>query len=204
MPKTMVQLAYVQFFSWFALFAMWIYTTSAVTSHIYKSTDPTSELYNEGATMVSDLFGVYNGIAALAALFLPVLAKYTSRRITHLIALSCGGVGLMSFYLVSNPSWLWLSMVGVGIAWASILSVPYAMLSGSLPAEKMGYYMGVFNFFIVIPQIIAGTVLGFMLTHLFSGQTIYILVAGGLSMMIAGLLSLAVDDRDEVVIREKA
>jgi maltose/moltooligosaccharide transporter len=204
MPKTMVQLAYVQFFSWFALFAMWIYTTSAVTSHIYNSTDPTTEAYNEGASMVGNLFGVYNGIAALAALLLPVLAKYTSRRMTHLIALFCGGFGLISFYLISDPSWLWFSMIGVGIAWASILSIPYAMLSGSLPAEKMGYYMGVFNFFIVIPQIVAGTLLGFMLTHFFNGQTIYILVTGGVSMIIAGLLNLWVDDRDEVIIKQQA
>lgn len=200
MPKTMVQLAYVQFFSWFALFAMWIYTTSAVTSHIFGSSDPTSKAYNDGADLVSDLFGVYNGIAALAALMLPVLARYTSRRVTHLIALTCGGIGLISFYFVSAPMWLWFSMIGVGIAWASILSVPYAMLSGSLPAEKMGYYMGVFNFFIVIPQIIAGTILGFLLNHLFNGQPIYVLVTGGVSMIIAGLLCLRVNDADAVVI----
>jgi maltose/moltooligosaccharide transporter len=203
MPKTMVQLAYVQFFSWFALFAMWIYTTPAVTSYIFKSSDPTSTAYNDGADLVGILFGVYNGIAALTALLLPVLAKYTSRKITHLIALLCGGLGLISIYFISDPFWLWFSMIGVGIAWASILSIPYAMLSGSLPAEKMGYYMGVFNFFIVIPQIIAGTVLGFMLTHLFNGQSIFILVAGGISMIVAGLLSLQVDDRDEVLIQQK-
>ena len=202
MPKTMLQLAYVQFFSWFALFAMWIYTTPAVTSYIFNSSDPTSVAYNDGADLVGNLFGVYNGIAALAALLLPVLARYTSRRITHLIALSCGGIGLISFYFISDPFYLWFSMIGVGIAWASILSIPYAMLSGSLPAEKMGYYMGVFNFFIVIPQIIAGTVLGFMLTHLFHGQSIFILVSGGISMFIAGLLCLRVDDQDEVVIQQ--
>lgn len=198
MPRTMVQLAYVQFFSWFALFAMWIYTTPAVTSHIFGSTDPTSAEYASGADLVGVLFGNYNGIAALAALFLPSLAKYTSRRVTHLIALTCGGIGLASFYFVSDPDWLWLSMVGVGIAWASILSIPYAMLSGSLPPSKMGYYMGVFNFFIVIPQIIAGTVLGFLLVHVFNNQPIFILVTGGVSMIISGLLSLRVSDQEEV------
>jgi maltose/moltooligosaccharide transporter len=201
MPKTMLQLAFVQFFSWFALFAMWIYTTPAVTSYIFNSIDTTSDAYNNGADLVGNLFGIYNGIAALAALLLPVLAKYTSRRITHMIALICGGLGLISFYFISEPNYLYISMIGVGIAWASILSVPYAMLSGSLPGEKMGYYMGVFNFFIVIPQIVAGTILGFMLTHLFNGQSIFILVAGGISMFIAGLLCLRVDDRDEVVIQ---
>lgn len=203
MPKTMVQLSYVQFFSWFALFAMWIYTTSAVTSHIFGSSDPTTQAYNDGASLVGNLFGVYNGIAAIAALFLPILAKYTSRRVTHLMALSCGGIGLLSFYFISDPFWLWFSMVGVGIAWSSILSIPYAMLSGSLPSEKMGYYMGVFNFFIVIPQIIAGTILGFLLRHIFHGEAIFILVTGGISMFIAGLLSLKVHDTDEVVINQK-
>jgi maltose/moltooligosaccharide transporter len=201
MPKTMVQLGYVQFFSWFALFAMWIYTTSAVTSHIFKSSDPTTKAYNDGADLVSSLFGVYNGIAALAALLLPAIAYYTSRRVTHLIALWCGGIGLISFYFISDPVWLWLSMVGVGVAWASILSVPYAMLSGSLPAEKMGYYMGVFNFFIVIPQIVAGTILGFLLNKVFAGQPIFIIVTGGVSMLIAGLLCLQVNDRDEIVVK---
>lgn len=196
MPKTMVQLARVQFFSWFALFSMWIYTTPAVTSHIYLTTDTTSQAYNEGANLVGNLFGGYNGIAALAAFLLPVLARHTSRRVTHLLALMCGGLGLISIYFISDPQWLWISMIGVGIAWASILSVPYAMLAGSLPPDKMGYYMGVFNFFIVIPQIVAGTILGFMLNNLFNGQPIFILVAGGMSMIIAGLLSLGVDDRD--------
>jgi len=197
MPRTMVQLAYVQFFSWFALFSMWIYTTPAVTSHIFHSTDPTSAVYNEGANLVGNLFGGYNGIAALAAFLLPVMARRTSRRMTHLLALLCGGAGLISMYFIQNPSWLLASMLGVGIAWASILSVPYAMLAGSLPPGKMGYYMGVFNFFIVIPQIVAGTLLGFMLRYFFGGESIYILVAGGVSMIIAAFLNLAVDDPDD-------
>jgi MFS family permease len=162
-----------------------------------------SKQYNEGADWVGSLFGIYNGIAALAALLLPLLARYTSRKVTHLIALCCGGVGLISFYFINDPDVLLLSMVGVGVAWASILSIPYAMLSGSLPSEKMGYYMGVFNFFIVIPQIIASTVLGFMLRYFFNNQSIFILVGGGISMIVAGLLSLRVDDKDEVLIKEK-
>jgi maltose/moltooligosaccharide transporter len=201
MPKTMVDLAYVQFFSWFALFSMWIYTTPAVTSYIYGSTSTTSTAYNEGADWVSVLFGMYSGIAALAALFLPVLAKYTSRRVTHFIALLCGGLGLISIFFVKDPDFLVLSMIGVGIGWASILSIPYAMLSGSLPPEKMGYYMGVFNFFIVIPQIIAATVLGFILEAVFNNQTIYILVFGGVCMIIGALLSLRVRSSEEVVIK---
>ncbi len=202
MPKTMVQLAYVQFFSWFALFAMWIYSTSAVTSHIYRATDTTSAAYNDGADWVSLLFAGYNGIAALAALALPILAKVVSRKVTHMIALICGGLGLISFYFIQNPMWLILSMVGVGIAWASILSIPYAMLSGSLPPKKMGYYMGIFNFFIVIPQIVAASILGFLVATFFESQFIYAIILGGVSMIIAGVLCLKVDDRDEVVMKE--
>lgn len=202
MPKTMVQLAYVQFFSWFALFAMWIYSTSAVTSHIYGATSTASKAYNDGADWVSLLFAGYNGVAALAALALPMLARVTSRKVTHLIALTCGGVGLISFYFIQNPSWLILSMVGVGIAWASILSVPYAMLSGSLPPKKMGYYMGIFNFFIVIPQIVAASILGFLVTSFFNSEFIYAIVLGGGSMIIAGLLCLRVDDKEEVMMKQ--
>ncbi|WP_373018049.1 MFS transporter [Muriicola sp.] len=196
MPKTMVQLAFVQFFSWFALFAMWIYTTSAVTSHIYRTEDTTSALYNEGADWVGICFAIYNGIAALVAFLLPVVAKKVSRRVTHLLALFCGGGGLISIYFISDPNLILISMIGVGIAWASILSMPYAMLSSILPANKMGYYMGVFNFFIVIPQIVAAGILGFMLRTFFGNISIYALIIGGVSMFIAGLLCLIVDDRD--------
>ncbi|MCB0608546.1 MAG: MFS transporter [Lewinellaceae bacterium] len=196
MPLTMVQLSLVQFFSWFALFAMWIYTTSAVTSHIYGSTDTTSEIYNQGADWVGICFAVYNGIAAVVAFLLPVVAKRTSRRVTHMLALFCGGLGLISIYFIKDPNLLLVSMVGVGIAWASILSMPYAMLSSILPADKMGYYMGVFNFFIVIPQIVAAGILGFLLKILFDSVPVYALIIGGVSMFLAGLLSLRVDDRD--------
>jgi maltose/moltooligosaccharide transporter len=202
MPKTMKQLAAVQFFSWFALFSMWIYTTQAVTGHVYGTTDPTSQVYNDGADWVTVLFGVYNGVAALVAFLLPVLAKMTSRKITHLLALVLGGLGLISVYFISNPDWLLVSMIGVGIAWASILSVPYAMLAGALPPKKMGYYMGVFNFFIVIPQMVAATILGFMVNRLFDNQPIYALIIGGVAMIIAGLLTLRVEDHAVISIEE--
>ena len=129
------------------------------------------------------------------AFLLPVLARKTSRKITHLIALTLGGLGLMSVYFITDPDWLLLSMVGVGIAWASILSVPYAMLAGALPPKKMGYYMGVFNFFIVIPQMVAATILGFLVSGLFGGEPVYALVVGGLAMILSGLLTLRVRDR---------
>ncbi|MGD9929737.1 MAG: MFS transporter [Mangrovibacterium sp.] len=196
MPQTMGQLAVVQFFSWFALFAMWIYTTAGVTSHVYGTSDTASELYNEGANWVGVLFGVYNGFAAVVAFLLPVLAKYTNRKITHAVSLVLGGIGLASFYVVRDPNLLLLSMLGVGVAWASILSMPYAILTGSLPSNKMGTYMGIFNFFIVIPQILAASILGFFMKHLFGGQAIMALLLGGASMLIAAVSVLFVDDID--------
>lgn len=196
MPKTMIQLAFVQFFSWFALFAMWIYTTSAVTSHIYKTTDTTSKLYNDGADLVTVLFAVYNGVAALSAFALPVIARKTSRRFTHLLCLVLGGTGLLSVYFIGNPALLWIPMLGVGVAWASILSIPYAMLSNAIPQNKMGYYMGIFNFFIVIPQIVAASILGFMVHQFFNNESIYALIMGGIAMILAGFLSLTVRDSD--------
>ena len=198
MPKTMRQLAVVQFFSWLALFSMWIYSTPAITSHIYHTTDATSKVYNEGADWVGICFAVYNGVSALAALLLPAVARATSRRVTHMLCLMAGGLGLISIYFVHDPKMLLLSMVGVGVAWASILSVPYAMLAGALPGNKMGYYMGVFNFFIVIPQVVAGLILGFFTTHFFHGESVLTLVLGGVSMMISGLLTLRVNDADDI------
>ncbi len=197
MPKTMSQLAIVQFFSWFALFSMWIYTTSAVTSHIYGTKDPTSELYNQGANWVGILFGVYNGFAALVAFLLPLIARYTNRRVTHCISLIAGGLGLISIIIFHTPKLLIISMLGVGLAWASILAMPYAILTGSLPSKKMGTYMGIFNFFIVIPQILAASILGFFVRDVFGGESIYALVAGGVSMFIAAVLILFVNDVDE-------
>ncbi len=199
MPKTMVQLSAVQFFSWFALFALWIYGTSAVTSHVYGTSDTESALYNEGADWIGICFAVYSGVAALVAFLLPVIARRVSRRVTHLLALCCGGIGFISIYFITDPTLILVSMVGVGIAWASILSMPYAMLSSILPANKMGYYMGVFNFFIVIPQIVAAGILGFILKTFFGNEPIYALIIGGVTMILAGFLCLIVDDNDVAV-----
>ena len=274
MPKTMVQLAFVQFFSWFALFAMWIYTTAGVTSHIYdmnmdqsvvselqqriEQVDPAAgdykaaqqvraelseyqkELqstdaaevtasmkvikffsgeekserfdlskaaeqqitriqsqYNEGADWVGVCFSVYNGAAIGFAFLLVFLAKVTSRKITHLIALMVGGISFISIYFINDPTILIVPFVGVGLAWASILAMPYAILTGALPANKLGVYMGIFNFFIVIPQILAATVLGFITKNIFDGQAIYALILGGFTWLLAGLLMLFVYDKDQ-------
>ena len=196
MPRTMGQLAFVQFFTWFALFAMWIYTTAAVTRHIYGTTDTASELYNKGANWVGVLMGVYNFFAALIAFLLPVIARKTNRRITHCIALCTGGIGLASFFLIKDPRLLMLSEIGIGFAWASILSMPYAILTGALPSNKMGVYMGIFNFFIVIPQILAASLLGFFVRKLFHDEAIFALVLGGASMMVAGIITLFVEDKN--------
>jgi maltose/moltooligosaccharide transporter len=273
MPPTMIRLAFVQFFSWFALFSMWIYTTAGVTSTKYdmkldmatfssmKSsiervsslpeakewstladvkndmavfekkfsssknviatmrvvqffTDDSKEKilspepavkqrlttikneYNKGADWVGVLMAVYNGFAAVMAFLLIGLARLTSRKTVHAISLLIGGISLISFLLIKNPKLLMISELGIGLAWASILAMPYAILTGSLPSNKMGTYMGIFNFFIVIPQIMAASILGFMVKSLFSGESIYALVTGGVSMFIAAILVLFVHDRD--------
>jgi len=198
MPKTMKQLAVVQFFSWFALFAMWIYTTPAVTHHIYGATDPSSALYNEGADWVGVLMAVYNGFAAVMAFVLVWLAKKTNRKTVHMISLVIGGLAFISFYLIKDPNLLLISELGIGLAWASILAMPYAILAGSIPAEKMGVYMGIFNFFIVIPQITAAAILGWSVKNLFGDSAIYALLLGGFSMILAGILVMFVNDVDEV------
>ncbi len=197
MPKTMKQLAIVQFFSWFSLFAMWIYTTRAVTSYIYGSTDTSSELYNNGADKVGLMFAFYSVITFMVAFLLPVLAKKIGRKATHSISLVFGGIGLISYYFISDPNYLFLSMAGIGVAWASILSMPYAILTDSLPSNKMGYYMGVFNFFIVIPQLVAASILGFMVVNFFDGEAILAIVAGGVSMLLAAVSVMFVDDKGE-------
>jgi maltose/moltooligosaccharide transporter len=197
MPQAMRQLAVVQFFSWFPLFAMWIYTNSAVTSYHYGTTDVTSAVYNDGADWVSILMATYNGVSIFAAIIIPIVVRVLNLQFAHLINLSLGGIGFISFIFVKDPAWLVLSMVGVGFAWASILSVPYAILSNVLPAKKMGVYMGIFNFFIVIPQILAASILGFLITKVFDNQPVYALVLGGCSMLIAGVMTLRVKIPDE-------
>lgn len=194
MPVVMRKLAVVQFFSWFALFAMWIYTTAAVTQVHFGSTDTSSAAYNEGANWVGVLFAAYNGFAALAAIAIPWMVRRLGLRVSHLVNVTLGGLGLLSFLLIRDPHWLLLSMVGVGFAWASILSLPYALLSDSVPAEKMGVFMGIFNFFIVIPQLVAASLLGFLLRHFLGGAPIQALAIGGISLIVAGLCVLRVQD----------
>ncbi len=196
MPDTMIQLSFVQFFSWFALFAMWIYTTPAVTHHIYGTEDPQSALYNEGANWVGVLMSVYNGFAAIMAFLLIWLANRTSRKMVHSLSLIIGGISLASFYVIKDPSLLLISELGIGLAWASILAMPYAILTGSLPPNKLGVYMGIFNFFIVIPQITAAAILGFFVRSVCNNHAIYALLLGGISMIVAALMMQRVKDKN--------
>jgi len=338
-PKTMKQLAFVQFFTWFALFSMWIYTTAAVTSHVYdmkiengfyqelnsklnaltidesdekaqkeyksvkkdweemgkkfakgdqavaptvnsvgyflektmseadlytaintaftsistdtkayqdmkermdkltttfeedpkkvnvdfilvdfvknnaKSIDPAfqeqlatvhplkyvQQEYNTGADYVGLCFAAYSGFAALFSIFLAPMAARLTRKGTHAVSLVAGALGLISIYFIQNPNVLMISMLGIGLAWASILSMPYAILAGSLPAKKMGIYMGIFNFFIVIPQILASSLLGFFMNNFFDGEAVLTLVLGGVSMLVAAGLTMIVEDKDDTV-----
>lgn len=195
LPDTMKKLAVVQFFSWFALFAMWIYSTPALAQHLAGTTDASSAAYNKMGNWVGVLFAWYNGFAAIFAFLLPVLAKRISRPGTHMIALIAGGLGLISFYLFKNENLLIISMAGIGLAWCSILAMPYSMLTKALPANKMGVYMGIFNFFIVIPQILAATLLGIFTKHIFNGNAIMTIVLGGCSMIVAAILTLRIKDK---------
>ena len=192
MPETMKQLAVVQFFTWFALFAMWIYAVPALAQNMANTTDTTSVAYNAVGNWVGVLFGFYNGFGAMFAFLLPVMAKKTGRPTTHLICLLAGGIGLISFLFFKDKYLLILSMAGVGLAWSAIVSMPYSILTASLPSNKMGVYMGIFNFFIVIPQILAATLLGFFTKHFFNGNAIYTIVLGGCSMILAALFTLRI------------
>ena len=196
MPATMLQLAIVQFFTWFAFFSMWIYTTPAIAQNAYGTVDTTSKAYQDAGDWVGVMFFVYSAVSAITAFLLPVLAKQIGRKYTHMICLVIGGIGFLSLLLIKNHSLLLIPMVAIGLAWSSTLTIPYAILAGALPANKMGFYMGVFNFFIVIPQLVASAILGFIIKDVFHEQGIYALVIGGISMIIAGILNFIVKDKD--------
>ncbi len=196
MPKEMVQLAACQFFSWLALFHMWIYMTPAVTQYLYHSSDTKSAEYNDGANMVGSAFGTYNLVSAGVAFILPFMAAKLSRKVTHLICLCLGGIALLAIPFLPDPSWLHIVAIGIGCAWASILTMPYAMLTNVLPPQKMGYFVGVFNFFIVIPQIVAGSFSG-SYVKLVGGDAMTAITIGGISFIIAGVLALFVQDKGE-------
>jgi len=204
MPKTMRQLAVVQFFSWFAMFAMWIYGTPAVAGFHFGSPDPVTQGYQNAADWWSLLGSVRNGVAAAAALAFVIIAAKMDRCRLHALNLSVGAVGFAAMLLIRDPALLWLPMVGVGIAWASIVSLPYAILAGSVPAKKMGVYMGIFNIFIVVPQLIAATLLGFLLNTFFEGAPIYAMAIAAISFALAAVATFFVTDGSPATIERKA
>ncbi|RTY92890.1 MFS transporter [Flavobacterium sp. RSP46] len=201
MPTTMRQLSWVQFFSWFGLFGMWVFTTPAIAHHIYglPISDSKSEAYQNAGDWVGVLFGIYNLVSAFYAFALPYIAKKIGRKLTHSLSLIIGGLGLISIYFVPNENWLILSMVAVGIAWASILSMPYAILAGSISPMKMGVYMGIFNFFVVIPQIINALIGGPLVKYVYHDNAIFALVTSGVSFLIAAVLVVKVQDVDDLI-----
>jgi maltose/moltooligosaccharide transporter len=196
MPTIMKRLALVQFFSWSALFVMWINTTPVVARNFYHSPDPSSAGFQDAGNWVGVLFAVYNGVAAVAALaLLPLLARALGKARTHMICLLCGAAGYASFFLINDPKMLVVSEVGIGIAWASILAMPYAILASSLPQRKLGIYMGLFNIFIVVPQLLVATVMGSIMKAFFPDQPIWTMLAAAIVMGAAAVSMLFVPDR---------
>jgi maltose/moltooligosaccharide transporter len=189
MPKTMKQLAVVQLFSWFPLFLMWVYSTPAIAQHYWNTPvgDSSSEAYNEAGNWVGICFAAYSLFAAFFSITIPYLIKLSSRKTVYALALICGGLGYISTYFFHDQYMLLVSMLGIGFAWAAILSMPYAILSGSLPAKRMGVYMGFFNLTVVIPQIISGLFSGFILKTFFHQQAIDVLVFAGCIMILGSL-----------------
>jgi maltose/moltooligosaccharide transporter len=193
MPPLMKRLAVVQFFTWSALYTMWVFTTPVVARNFYASPDPASAGYQEAGNWVGVLFAVYNGVAAVAALvLLPWLAKAIGKSRTHTICLLAGAAGYASFFVIRDPKMLIVSEIGIGIAWASILAMPYAILASSLPQRKLGIYMGLFNVFIVVPQLLVATVMGSIMKAFFPDQPIWTMLAAAIVMTIAALAMLRV------------
>jgi len=188
MPRAMMELAVTQFFSWFALFLMWVYTTSAIAGSIWNSTDATSKAYNEAGNWTGVIFAAYSLFAALYSLVLPSLAEKLGRRNTYSLSLVAGGIGLISMMFITDKNMLFIPMIGIGMSWAAILAMPYAILSSSLPPEKTGVYMGIFNATITIPQIVAGFFGGMILLAL-GGEGVYIIALAGASMLLAGIFA---------------
>ena len=204
MPETMKQLAVVQMATWLGLFCMWLYFSVAVARNVFGAPDSNSPLYQQGIEWAGICFGAYSAVTFVFSFFLPKIAAKVGRKNTHAICLTCGALGLLSIGVISNPQLLLLSMVGVGIAWSSILSMPYSILAGSLPPNRIGVYMGIFNFFIVIPEIIAAIGFGWVMNHFLDNNRLAAVIAGGVFLFIAALLTLRVKDVNEASDRAQA
>ncbi|NOX47124.1 MAG: SLC45 family MFS transporter, partial [Chlorobi bacterium] len=197
-PKTMWQLLLVQFFSWFALFSMWVFTTPAVAKQFYNTVDPNSTEFQNAGDWVGILFGIYNGVSAIIALSLPKIAKRIGRRATHAFALGIGGLSFLSFAIIPNADLLVIPMIGIGIAWGSILAMPYAMLANSIPPKQMGMFMGLFNMSITIPQIVNGIFGGLILQYVFNDDPIKSLYMAGVFMILGAGATFLVQDKLDI------
>jgi maltose/moltooligosaccharide transporter len=194
MPGTMKQLAWVQICTWLGLFCMWLYFPVAVARNVFGAPDESSLIYTQGIEWAGICFAMYSAVCFAFSFALPMLVRVTNRKVTHTICLLCGAAGLLSVAVIHNKELLLLSMTGVGIAWASILAMPYAILSGSLPPQKTGVYMGIFNFFIVIPEILASLGLGWVMAHVLNNNRMAAVIAGGVFLVIAAVLMQRVQD----------
>lgn len=203
MPKTMKQLAFVQIFTWLGLFCMWMFFGLTTSYHVFSAANARDPRFALGQEWGGNAFAIYSIVCFIIAFLLPKIAAATSRKTVHTISLVCGGLGLVSVYFIHDKWTLLATMVGVGIAWASILSMPYAILSGALPAARMGVYMGIFNFFIVIPEIVASLFFGRIIRAIFGENStiapVYMVIAGGVFMLIAaGLVTFVTDVADRI------
>jgi len=199
MPRTMKQLAWVQIATWMGLFCMWLYFPIAVARNVFGAPDQNAPIYAEGVAWAGICFGMYSAVCFVWSFVLPALARALGRKMTHSLCLLCGAAGLLSVAVIHNQYLLLLSMTGVGIAWASTLAMPYAILAGSLPSEKTGIYMGIFNFFIVIPEIVASLGFGWVMGHWLNNNRLSAVVAGGVFMIVAALLMQRVRDTGDVL-----
>ena len=188
MPVTMRQLAWVQICTWLGLFCMWIYFPVAVAHNVYGAEDQSSPLYAQGVEWAGICFGIYSAVCFVFSFALPWLARVAGRKTTHSVCLACGALGLISVAVIHDKDVLILSMLGVGMAWASTLSMPYVILSSAIPPERTGIYMGIFNFFIVTPEILASLCFGWLMNHVLHNNRVAAVVAGGVFMLLAALL----------------
>jgi maltose/moltooligosaccharide transporter len=204
MPQTMRQLAPVQLMTWLGLFCMWLYFPVAVARNVFGAADQSAPSYTAGVEWAGVCFGMYSAVCFVFSFFLPVLARTIGRKWTHSLCLLCGALGLLSVSVIHDKNYLLLSMTGVGIAWASTLSMPYSVLAASLPEKRTGVYMGIFNFFIVLPEIIASLAFGWIMSHLLHNNRLTAVVAGGIFMIAAALLMQRVEDPEEEKVRLSA
>lgn len=194
MPMRMKRLGLVQFFAWFGFFSMWVFTTPAIATHHFGLSpgDTHSKLFNDAGDWVGILFGIYNGISAIYALIIHKFAHRTSRKFVHILSMTLGGLGLIVMQFISDPNMLWIPMIGVGLAWGSVLSIPYTLLVDKLPPAKMGVYMGIFNFFIVIPQLVNGVIGGYVVKAMFDNYAIHYISIAGVFFLLSALATLAI------------